>query len=58
MSTYNHKLIGIYASYQLNTLFKNNKTVEVYPFKVGVTFNVDFFVKEKSVKDEESVDSK
>lgn len=50
--------IGLYASYQLNTLFKNNKTVEVYPFKVGVTFNVDFFEKEKSNKDEESVDSK
>jgi hypothetical protein len=50
--------IGLYASYQLNSLFKNNKTVEVYPFKVGVTFNIDFFEKEKSDKDEEGVDSK
>jgi TonB family protein len=46
--------IGLYTSYQLNTLFKNNKTVEVFPFKVGVTFNVDFFEKEKSKEDEES----
>lgn len=37
--------IGVYASYQLNSLFKNNKTVDVFPFKVGVTFNVDFFQK-------------
>lgn len=51
-------LIGIYASYQLNSLFKNNKTVDVFPFKVGVTFNVDFFEKEKSNEDEESIDSK
>lgn len=45
-------LIGIYASYQLNSLFKNNKTVEVFPFKVGLTLNLDFFEKEKA-KDEE-----
>ncbi|MBM3186949.1 MAG: outer membrane beta-barrel protein [Bacteroidetes bacterium] len=50
--------IGVYASYQLNSLFKNNKTVDVFPFKVGVTFNVDFFEKEKSKEDEESIDSK
>jgi TonB family protein len=50
--------IGIYASYQLNSLFKNNKTVDVFPFKLGVTFNVDFFEKEKSKEDEESIDSK
>lgn len=50
--------IGVYASYQLNSLFKNNKTVDVFPFKVGVTFNLDFFEKEKSKEDEESIDSK
>lgn len=50
--------IGLYASYQLNSLFKNNKTVDVFPFKVGVTFNVDFFKKGKSNEDEESTDSK
>lgn len=50
--------IGLYASYQLNSLFKNNKTVDIYPFKVGLTFNADFFKKEKSSNDEESIDSK
>lgn len=45
-------LIGIYASYQLNSLFKNNKTVDVFPFKVGLTLNLDFFEKEKA-KDED-----
>ena len=39
--------IGVYASYQLTSLFKNNKTVEIFPFKVGLTVNVDFFKKQK-----------
>jgi TonB family protein len=38
-------LLGVYASYQLSSLFKNNKTVEIFPFKVGLTMNVDFFKK-------------
>jgi protein TonB len=49
--------IGFYASYQLNSLFMNNKTVDILPFKVGVTFNLDFFEKVKSIKTEESVHS-
>jgi TonB family protein len=36
--------IGVYASYQLTSLFKNNKTVEIFPFKV--------FKKQKSNVDE------
>jgi TonB family protein len=44
--------IGVYASYQLYSLFKNNKTVEIFPFKVGLTVNVDFFKKQKSNVDE------
>jgi TonB family protein len=44
--------IGFYASYQLTSLFKNNKTVEIFPFKVGLTVNVDFFKKQKSNVDE------
>jgi TonB family protein len=44
--------IGVYASYQLTSLFKNNKTVEIFPFKVGLTVNVDFFKKQKSNVDE------
>jgi TonB family protein len=45
-------LLGVYASYQLSSLFKNNKTVEIFPFKVGLTMNVDFFKKQKSNEDE------
>jgi len=44
--------IGVYASYQLTSLFKNNKTVEIFPFKVGLTLNVDFFKKQKSNEDQ------
>lgn len=40
--------IGVYASYQLNSLFKNNKTVDIFPFKVGLTLNLDFFKMESS----------
>lgn len=40
--------IGLYCSYQMNSLFKQNKTIEVYPLKVGVTLNVDYFEKKKS----------
>jgi hypothetical protein len=43
--------IGVYASYQLTSLFKNNKTVEIFPFKVGLTLNVDFFKKQKTNED-------
>lgn len=43
--------IGLYASYQLNSLFMKDKTVNIYPLKVGVTFNVNFYQKEKSKED-------
>jgi hypothetical protein len=33
---------GFFASYNLNTLFKEGKTVNVYPFRAGITFNVDY----------------
>jgi hypothetical protein len=33
---------GLFASYNLNTLFKEGKTVNVYPFRAGITFNVDY----------------
>jgi hypothetical protein len=39
---------GLYASYQLTSIFTKDKTVNIYPFKVGVTFNFDFYKKVKS----------
>ncbi len=39
---------GFYASYQLNSLFMKDKTVNIYPLKVGVTFNLNYYQKEKS----------
>lgn len=33
---------GLFATYNLNTLFKEGKTVAVYPFRTGITFNVDY----------------
>ena len=33
---------GLFASYNLNNLFKEGKTVNVYPFRAGITFNVDY----------------
>ena len=34
--------IGLFATYNLNTLFKEGKTVAVYPLRTGITFNVDY----------------
>lgn len=34
--------IGLFATYNLNTLFKDGKTVAVYPFRTGITLNVDY----------------
>ena len=34
--------IGLFATYNLNTLFKEGKTVAVYPFRTGITINVDY----------------
>jgi TonB family protein len=38
---------GVYASYQMTSLFMKGKTVIIYPLKVGVTFNMNFYQKEK-----------
>ncbi len=37
--------IGLFATYNLNTLFKEGKTVAIYPFRTGITFNVDYGAK-------------
>lgn len=41
-------ILGFYASYQMNSLFKQGKTVGVYPFKLGITLNVDYLEKKKT----------
>jgi len=37
--------IGLFTTYNLNTLFKEGKTVAIYPFRTGITFNVDYGTK-------------
>lgn len=39
--------IGLFASYNLTPLFQKDKTVAVYPFRAGFTFNIDYFTDEK-----------
>jgi TonB family protein len=34
--------IGLFATYNLNTLFKEGKTVAIYPFRTGITINIDY----------------
>lgn len=35
--------IGLFANYNLTPLFQKDKTVAVYPFRAGITFNLDYF---------------
>jgi hypothetical protein len=39
--------IGLFANYNLTPLFQKDKTVAVYPFSAGFTFNIDYFADEK-----------
>jgi len=34
--------IGLFATYNLTTLFKEGKTVAVYPFRAGLSLNIDY----------------
>jgi len=34
--------VGVFASYNITTLFKEEKTVAVYPFRAGISLNVDY----------------
>jgi hypothetical protein len=38
-----YSYIGIFANYQLNSLFQKDKTVPVHPFRLGLTVNMDYF---------------
>jgi hypothetical protein len=38
-----YSYFGIFANYQLNTLFQKDKTVAVHPFRLGLTINMDYF---------------
>jgi protein TonB len=40
---FGYSYIGLYAGYQLTSFFQKNKTVGIYPFRVGLTINVDYF---------------
>jgi hypothetical protein len=33
--------LGVFSSYQMNTLFKRNKTVPIYPLTIGLTINLN-----------------
>ena len=49
---------GLFATYGLTSLFKENKTVGVYPLRFGLSFNIPTVGKDKSNEDffEESVE--
>lgn len=38
-----YSYFGIHASYQMNSMFKKDKTIPVYPFRIGITINMDFY---------------
>lgn len=38
-----YSYVGLFTSYQINTLFKKDKTVPIYPFRIGMTINMDYF---------------
>lgn len=38
-----YSYLGIFANYQLNSLFQKDKTVPVHPFRLGLTVNMDYF---------------
>lgn len=38
-----YSYVGLFAGYQLTSLFKKNETVGVYPFRIGLSINVDYF---------------
>jgi hypothetical protein len=49
---------GLFATYGLTSLFKENKTVGVYPLRFGLSFNIPTVGEDKSNEDffEESVE--
>jgi hypothetical protein len=38
-----YSYVGLFTSYQINTLFKKDKTVPIYPIRIGMTINMDYF---------------
>ncbi len=38
-----YSYFGVFTSYQLNTLFKKDRTVSIHPFRIGLTINFDYF---------------
>ena len=38
-----YSYVGLFAGYQLTSLFKKNETVGVFPLRIGLSINVDYF---------------
>lgn len=38
-----YSYVGLFASYQVNSLFRKDKTISIHPFKIGITINMDYF---------------
>jgi hypothetical protein len=38
-----YSYVGLFTSYQINSLFRKDKTVPIYPFRIGMTINMDYF---------------
>lgn len=38
-----YSYFGLFANYQINSLFQKDKTVPVHPFRLGLTINMDYF---------------
>ncbi|MCF8408135.1 MAG: outer membrane beta-barrel protein [Crocinitomicaceae bacterium] len=38
-----YSYIGVFAAYQFTSLFQKNKTVGVFPLRIGLSINVDYF---------------
>lgn len=40
---FGYSYVGVFAGYQLTPFFQKNKTVPVFPFRVGLSINVDYY---------------
>jgi hypothetical protein len=49
---FGYSWFGGFLSYNLNTLFKSDKTIAIYPFRAGITLNIDEFSDSKEYEEE------
>lgn len=38
-----YSYVGLFTSYQVNSLFRKDKTIPIHPFRIGLTINMDYF---------------